>query len=338
MISIKPFDNTQDGHVVLQVRLNNSAGMEAHFLSYGAILQRLLVPDKSGNKRDVVLGFEDLKSYEADTSYIGQLVGRNANRIANAQIELDNKKIALTANEGKNQLHGGFESFGKKVWEVTNLGDEVVFSYLSADGEEGFPGELETKFFVKLTNDNTLVMRYEAKTDKETIVNLTRHEYFNLDAGLTDSVLGHQLRINAESYLPINKDNIPTGQVLPVAETPLDLREDKKVSEFINRMQGGFDHNFVLNNHGNKPAAVLSSSDNNLKMELYCSQPGLQFYSADGMVDFHGKNMNIPGPSAALCLEAQHFPDTPNHDNFPTTILKPNQLYSHHLSYKFYYD
>ncbi|WP_051621391.1 aldose epimerase family protein [Leeuwenhoekiella sp. MAR_2009_132] len=339
MITIQPFDKTQDGRAVLSIQLKNASGMEAHFLSYGAILQKLIVPTNTGSFKDVVLGFEDLKSYEEDTSFIGQLVGRNANRIALGAVAIDGKKVSLSANEGNNQLHGGFESFGKKLWEVENLGDEVVFSYTSIDGEEGFPGNLKTQFFVKLQEDNELVMRFEAKTDKETIVNLTRHEYFNLEAGDSDSIKNHHLKINASHYLPKTPANVPSGELRALANTAFDLQKETHLKEAIAAIEGGYDHNYVLNqNRGQQPAAILMNSDKKLQLHLHCTQPGLQFYSANGMTNFKGKGVSLKGPSVALCLEPQHFPDTPNHENFPTTVLKPNAVYEHQIRYKFYYE
>ena len=312
--------------------------MEAHFLSYGAILQRLIVPAGSSS-RDVVLGFEDLESYEKDSSFIGQLVGRNANRIAGAAVTLDGKPVQLTANEGENQLHGGFESFGKKIWAVTDLGDAVLFTYTSADGEEGFPGTLETKFYVKLEEDHTLLMRFEAVTDKETIVNLTRHEYFNLDADSGTGIQDHKLKIAAEEYLPKTAKNVPSGEFASVADTAFDLRDITPLKPAIAAIDGGFDHNFVLDvNRGEAPAAVLIAPEGKLKMQLFCTQPGLQFYSANGMTNFKGKNRLISGNCAGLCLEPQHYPDAPNHDNFPSTVLKPFERYEHDIRYTFQYE
>ncbi len=312
--------------------------MEAHFLTYGAILQRLIVPLGS-EPTDVVLGYEDLISYENDNYFIGQLVGRNANRIANARVTLDRKTVKLSANEGENQLHGGFESFGKKIWEVTNLRDAVLFTYTSPDGEEGFPGTLETKFYVKLEEDNTLLMRFEATTDKETIVNFTRHEYFNMDAAAGNNIINHRLQIQADQYLPKTDKNVPSGELKAVAGSPFDLREITHLEEAIAAIDGGFDHNFVLNeNRGDAPAAVLFSPNGKLKMELYCTQPGIQFYSANGITDFKGKHGKIPGSCSGLCLEPQHFPDTPNHEHFPTTVLKPGEQYGHEIRYTFSYE
>ncbi|PHR97907.1 MAG: galactose-1-epimerase [Leeuwenhoekiella sp.] len=338
LITIQPFSETRDGQAVYSVKLKNKAGMEAHFLTYGAILQRLIVPTGS-TKTDVVLGYEDLGSYEEDNYFIGQLVGRNANRIANAEAVLDGKKVQLSANEGKNQLHGGFESFGKKVWSVTDLGDAVLFTYTSPDGDEGFPGNLETKFYVKLEEDNTLAMRYEATTDKETIVNLTRHEYFNMDAASGNGITHHQLQINASAYLPKTPQNVPSGELKAVADSPFDLQKPVELKERIAALEGGFDHNFVLNeDRDDAPAAQLISPDGKLKMELYCTQPGIQFYSANGIADFEGKHGKIAGNCPGLCLEPQHFPDAPNHEHFPTTVLKPSQRYEHDIRYTFSYE
>ena len=335
MITIKPFDTTQDGRPVLSVKLKNSSGMEAHFITYGAILQRLIVPD-AGGFTDVVLGYNNLHSYEEDTFFMGQLVGRSANRIANATVSLDGKKVALSANEGTNHLHGGFEGFGKKIWEVAELEDEVVFSYLSKDGEEGYPGNLETKMFVKLTEENALEMRLEATTDKETIVNLTRHEYFNLNPSSGEGIAKHQLLINGEGILPKTEQNVPDGSVKPVENTPFDLRELRFLEQPLAQLEGGFDHNYVLEKYSKEvPAAVLAAPSGTPKMEFYCTQPGIQFYSANGIEKVENKTGTIQGPSPALCLEPQFFPDTPNHPNFPSTVLKPGEQYKHTITYKF---
>lgn len=338
MITIQPFSETQDGQAVYSVILKNKSGMEAHFLTYGAILQRLIVHAGSTTK-DVVLGYEDFNSYENDPYFIGPLVGRNANRIANAEVILNGEKVKLTANEGDNQLHGGFESFGKKLWAVTDLGDAVLFTYASPDGDEGYPGNLKVKFYAKLEEDNSLRMRYEATTDKETIVNLTRHEYFNLNAESGNGILDHSLQIEAEAYLPKNSKNVPTGELKSVAETPFDLREAVHLKEAVASIEGGFDHNFVLNEgRSDTPAAVVIAPDAKLKMKLFCTQPGIQFYSANGILQFKGKHGTITGGCPGLCLEPQHFPDTPNHDHFPTTVLKPGELYAHDIIYTFSYE
>ena len=338
MITIQTFSETQDGQAVYSVILKNKSGMEAHFLTYGAILQRLIVPAGSSTK-DVVLGYEDFKSYETDSLFIGPLVGRNANRIANAEVTLNGKKVNLSANEGKNQLHGGFESFGKKIWAVTDLGDAVLLTYTSPDGDEGYPGNLEVKFYVKLEENNSLRMRYEASTDKETIVNLTRHEYFNMDAASGNGILDHSLQIEAETYLPKTAKNVPTGELKEVVQTPFDLRKPSHLKEAVGSIDGGFDHNFVLNkDRGDAPAALVIAPDDKLRMQLFCTQPGIQFYSANGISEFKGKHGTITGGCPGLCLEPQHFPDTPNHAHFPTTVLKPGELYAHDIIYKFSYE
>lgn len=335
LITIQPFDTTQDGRSVSLVILKNPSGMEAHFITYGAILQRLIVPD-AGDYTDVVLGYNDLITYENDTYFLGQLIGRNANRIAHAEVVLDGKKVALSANEGTNQLHGGFEGFGKKIWNVAELDDEVVFSYMSKDGEEGFPGNLLTKMFVKLTDANELVMRLEATTDQETIVNLTRHEYFNLNPNSGKGIAEHTLQINGGGILPKNENNVPTGEVLQIEGTPFDLQKSKALAGSLSKLDGGFDHNYVLEKYSDEvPAAILVAPGGSPKLEVHCTQPGLQFYSAAGIGAVPNKYGAIQGPSPALCLEPQYFPDSPNHPNFPSTVLRPDAVYRHEIRYKF---
>ncbi|MEH6408238.1 MAG: aldose epimerase family protein, partial [Leeuwenhoekiella sp.] len=276
-----------------------------------------------------------LRQYEGKHAFFGCFVGRNANRIGKGQIEIDGKTIQLSTNEGENQLHGGFTGFQDKVWDYSIEGEKLILKYTSADGEEGFPGKLEVATSFEIINDS-LVMNYWATADKTTVVNLTRHEYFNLAQGESKNILDHKLSINADYYLPKTDDGLPTGEIVKVEGTPFDLKNGVTISDKVYEIPGGYDNNFVLNARSeNEPAAVLVSPTGNLKLELFCTQPGIQFFSANDIGGFTGKYGDIEAHSPGLCLEPQHFPDTPNNDNFPSTILKPSEEYHHTLRYKF---
>lgn len=326
------FGTTKDGSEISCFRLTSASGMEAHILNYGAIIHKLLIPVNAREKRDVVLGFKNLEGYEKNDPYFGILVGRNANRIAGGQTTIEGKSVQLSQNEGKHQLHGGHEGFGHKVWDAEMNGEQLVLSYLSKDGEEGYPGNLQVKATFQW-QDNDLVITHQASTDKETIVNLSRHEYWNLSQ--SENIKDHHLKINADAYLPKNEENIPTGEIKTVENSPMDFRESVNLSERIAGLPEGYDHNFVLNERSKTtPAAVLQASGG-LKLQLYATQPGLQFFTAPELGPLEGKYGTIPAASPALCLEPQHFPDTPNHENFPSTLLKPGERYDHLIIYNF---
>lgn len=306
--------------------------MEAHILNYGAILQKLLIPVSAQEKRDVVLGFDNLEDYEQNDPHFGILVGRNANRIGGGEILINGKSVQLSQNEGNNQLHGGREGFGKKVWEAEITGEKLVLSYTSPDGEEGFPGNVKVQASFQWQGDN-LVINHEATTDKETVVNLSRHEYWNLSQ--SENIREHKLKLNANAYLPTDAENLPTGEIKQVENTVMDLRELTDLGPKLADLPKGFDHNYVLNERTRTtPAAVLLSPDG-LKFSLYCTQPGLQFFSAAELGVINGKYGKITSKAPALCLEPQHFPDAPHQSDFPSTLLKPGEIYKHLIIYNF---
>lgn len=338
MITSKHFGNT-DGRDVNLYTLKNTDGFEVAITNYGGAVVSLTAPDRNGSFADVVLGFDTLEEYVQNPLYFGPLIGRYANRIARGKFSLDGVEYQLTQNDGVNHLHGGFRGFDKRVWKV--LGDETPESsprlrleYSSADGEEGYPGNLRANVTYALVG-NELRINYEATTDRATIVNLTNHTYFNL-AGSGD-ILSHELTLNADAFTPVSEDLIPTGDIAPVKNTTWDFREGKAIGTDL-ATAGGYDHNFVLNdwNKSLELAARLYDPRSGRVLEILTDQPGMQFYSGnflDG--SFSGKRGVVYNKYAALCLEPQHFPDSPNHPNFPSTVLRPGETYKHTSVYRF---
>jgi aldose 1-epimerase len=339
------FGKTGDGVAVELYTLTNAAGMKAKIMTYGAILTELDAPDRDGKTADVVLGFDNLKDYLAGHPYFGATVGRVANRIAKGEFTLDGKKYKLAVNNGPNALHGGKKGFDKVVWkaepETLPDGAAVKLTYLSKDGEEGYPGNLTVTVVYTLTNSDALRIDYTAKTDKATPVNLTNHTYFNLAGTKSGDILGHELTLNADKYTPADDTLIPTGEIKPVKDTPLDFTKPRKIGERIDQLKGeprGYDHNFVLNSEGKELAlaATVREPKSGRIMEIYTTEPGVQFYTGnflDGKQT--GKGGVVYKKHAGFCLEAQHFPDSVNHANFPSMILKPGETYRQTTIYKF---
>ncbi|RAJ82028.1 aldose 1-epimerase [Chitinophaga dinghuensis] len=330
-----------DGQQVMQYTLKNSNGMQVKILNYGGIITDIITPDKKGNMGNVVLSYDTLAGYQQNGQpYFGALIGRYANRIANAKFKLDGKEYALAANDHGNTLHGGMKGFDKVVWNATPAGDSALqLVYNSKDGEEGYPGNLTATVIYTLTPDNALRISYKATTDKPTPVNLTNHAYFNLSAGQDSTILNHELSLKASKYTPVNDKLIPTGQLASVKGTPMDFTAPKAVGKDIASVKGGFDHNWVLDkkNGDLETVATLYDPNSGRFMEVATTEPGIQFYSGnflDGTLQHtdHGKKYPQHG---ALCLEAQHFPDSPNETDFPNVILKPGDTYSQTTVYKF---
>lgn len=326
---------------VFQYTLTNKNGMVVKVLNYGGTITHLLVPDKYGKMGDVVLGYDSLSGYlQEGNPYFGCLVGRYANRIARARFMLGGQWYFLAANNNGNTLHGGLKGFDKMVWQVKSFTDtSIVLSYLSHDGEEGFPGNLSVDVIYSLGPDNSLKIDYTAITDKATPVNLTSHCYFNLAAGSDSTILNHELMLQADQYTPVNEFLIPTGKIASVKGTPMDFTSSKKIGKDIAKVKGGYDHNWVLIRHSKdlEKAASLYHAGSGRLMEMYTTEPGIQFYSGnflDGSLK-HTKEGKKYIQHAALCLEAQHFPDSPNQPSFPNTILKPVETYRQTTVYKF---
>jgi aldose 1-epimerase len=347
-IKKESFGQTRDGKPVDIYTIANSHGMEVRTINYGGIIVSLRVPDKDGKLDDVVLGFDKLDGYLDKSPYFGAIVGRYGNRIANGKFTLDRKEYSLAKNNGPNALHGGLNGFDKAIWEAepfTNKQESgVAFTYTAKDGEEGYPGNLKAKVTYTLTEQNELVFDYQATTDKATPVNLTQHSYFNLAGEGTGDILKHELMLNADRFTPVDKTLIPTGELRAVKGTPLDFTKPTAVGARIDvkyeqlAFGGGYDHNFVINRKtGNlQLAARVYEPTSGRVMEVYTTEPGVQFYSGnflDGTIT--GKRGHVYERRYALCLETQHFPDSPNHPEFPSTILRPGQTLHSRTMYKF---
>ncbi len=331
------FGQLPDGTEVEAYVLTNSHGLKAKIMTYGATLISLEVPDRNGQMADVVLGHSRLEGYlKRETNpYFGSTVGRYANRIAKGKFILDGVEYRLATNDGPNHLHGGFKGFDRVIWQAEPIKEEravgIKFRYLSPDGEEGYPGNLECTVTYRLTEDNELRLDYEATTDKPTPVNLTHHSYFNLAGEGEGNILDHELMINAAYYTPVDRELIPTGEISPVEGTPFDFTIPKKIGEDIDQVSGGYDHNFVLKEgpEAVRLAARLYEPRSGRLMEILTTEPGLQFYSGnflDGSIV--GKSGRPYARHDGLCLETQHFPDSPNQPNFPPTILRPGEKYT----------
>jgi aldose 1-epimerase len=316
--------------------LTNIAGVEVSITDYGGAITSFKTPDRHGTPGDIVLGFNTLDDYMHNPRYFGALIGRHANRIANGQFSLNGNTYHLPQNNGRNHLHGGFKGFDKRAWTIRENGNSLHLSYFSKDGEESYPGNLNA--FVDFTLlDNELRMHYRATTDRDTIVNLTNHSYFNLRGEGT--ILDHELTLNADSFTPVTEELIPTGEIRSVEGTPMDFRQGKPIGLHIGEVQ--YDHNFVLNNWDGslRFAARLYEPMSGRILEIFTTEPGIQFYSGnflDG--SFIGRNGVAYQKYAGLCLEPQHFPDAPNHSNFPSTVLRPGEEYNHTTIYRFLSD
>ncbi|HYT69713.1 MAG TPA: aldose epimerase family protein [Vicinamibacterales bacterium] len=331
------------GKPIEMATLKNTHGMEVQAISYGAIITSLKVPDRTGKVADVVLGFDQPNAYLADPPppYFGAIVGRYGNRIARGQFAIGGKTYKLATNNGPNHLHGGNRGFDKVLWDMstkqTAQGSSVVFIRTSPDGEEGYPGNLHVTVTYTLTEKNELIVDYRATTDKATPVNLTQHSYFNMAGEGSGDILGQQLTINADRYTPVDDTLIPTGELAPVQGTPFDFRQATAIGARINadnaqlKAGKGYDHNWVLNRKGAglEFAARLADPKSGRTLDISTSEPGLQFYSGnflDGTIK--GKGGHVYAHRTGLCLETQHYPDSPNHKNFPSTILQPGKVYT----------
>jgi aldose 1-epimerase len=365
-VEAKPFGQTPDGQAVTVFELTNANGLRARAMEYGAILVSLEVPNREGKLVDVALGFDDLAPYVRGNPMFGASVGRYANRIGDARFTLDGIEYKLTANSGKNHIHGGGNKrFDKVVWKgQTVQGDGWVgarFTHLSKDGEEGFPGNLDCTITYVLNNDNELQIRYEATTDKPTIVNFTNHSYFNLAGAGNGDVLGHEMTINAALYTPARDDLIPTGEIHSVQGTPLDFTEAKTIGSRIGELTKtrGYDHNYVLSGsprgegvpplrpfsaigreeQGQDALATLAARvyepTAGIVMEVRTTEPGMQLYTANGMNGVKGKAGKVYNNHYGFCLETQHFPDSPNKLHFPSTVLRPGQTFKSTTIFKF---
>ena len=330
-----------DDKDVFLFTLKNKNGIVVKITNYGGIITSILTPDAQGKMGDIVLGYDSLKGYLAATPYFGAIVGRYANRIAKGTFKLDNKVYKLAVNNGNNSLHGGIKGFDKVVWEARKINDStgvgLVLTYMSKDGEEGYPGNLYIVVTYMLNPSDELKTTIEAKTDKPTPVNLCNHTYFNLNEAKT-SILGHRLMINASRYTVVNDELIPTGEFRPVIGTPMDFNDFHEVGSRIDKVKGGYDHNYVLNKNEKELslAAVILDTVSGRIFNIRTTQPGVQFYSGnflDGTIK--GKGGKVYKQHWGMCLETQHFPDSPNQRSFPNTILKPGETFNEVTVYRF---
>jgi aldose 1-epimerase len=342
----EPFGQTGAGESADLYILTNAGGAEVRITNFGATVTSLKVADKQGKLENVVLGFPSVEGYASEAyrkanPYFGAVIGRYANRIGNAGFKLGGKEYKLAANNGPNNLHGGPQGFDRVLWQGREgPGAAVELTYLSKDGDQGFPGNLSVKVVYTLTDDNKLKIDYTATTDKETVVNLTQHSYFNLAGAGSGDVLGHQLQINADNFTPIDKVSIPTGALQAVAGTPFDFRTAKEIGRDLNADDeqlengNGYDHNFALNGAGGalRPAATVTEPKSGRKMEARTTEPGVQLYIGNFLDGSLGPAF---GKRMGFCLETQRFPDSPNRPEFPSATLKPGETYRSSTVYKF---
>lgn len=334
---------TFDNKPVHLFTLTNNNGVQVKISDYGGTITSFITPDKNGKNSSIVIGFDSLSSYTAGVPYFGATVGRYGNRIAKGKFTLDGKEYSLAINNGQNHLHGGKKGFDKQVWTVSDTASgkpELTLTYLSKDGEEGYPGNLTSHVTFSLNNDNVLKIEYAATTDKATPLNLTNHSYFNLTGDVGNTILNHSVMIDADRYTPVDTTLIPTGQLTTVKGTPFDFTTPHLIGERIKQIQSnpvGYDHNYVLNKKDSSLTKVAEVTDSisGRKLEVFTTQPGLQFYSGnflDGSIKTSsGKPIN---QYTGFCMETQHFPNSPNTLSFPTTILRPGQTFHSITEYK----
>jgi aldose 1-epimerase len=343
-----PFGTAPDGQPVRVLTLTNTGGMEVRVMTYGGIILSIKVPDRNGKLDDVVLGYDSLAAYVKSSPYFGAIVGRYGNRIAKGKFTLDGKTYALAVNNGPNALHGGLKGFDKVVWHAKTLQNDeaigVVLTHTSPDGDEGYPGTLVAQVTYILTDANELIVEYHATTDKATPVNLTNHSYFNLAGAGKSDILGHVLTLEADSMTPVDSTLIPTGKIVPVAGTPFDFRTATAIGARIGapdsqiKNGGGYDHNFVLNrtSAGLTHFARVVEPTTGRTLDVSTTEPGVQFYTGNFL---DGTNIGKGGVAYqkrfGFCLETQHFPDSPNHPNFPSTILRPGAVYDSRTVFAF---
>jgi len=348
-IQQEPFGLTKDGKPATVYTLRNANGMEAKITNYGGIVISLKAPDRSGQYADVVLGYDQLAGYLKASPYFGCLVGRYANRIANGRFTLDGQTYWLATNNGPHALHGGVVGFDKVLWSARPFesakGPALELTYLSKDGEEGYPGNLLVKAVYTLTADNGLRLDYTATTDKATVVNLTQHSYFNLAGQGNGDILGHVVVIHADAFTPVDATLIPTGEIRPVKGTPFDFTTPHTIGERINQPDEqlqfgrGYDHNWVLRKAFEKQlslAATVTEPKSGRVLEVWTTEPGLQFYTGnflDGTIT--GKGGKVYQHRYAFCMEPQHYPDSPNKPLFPSVVLRPGDTYTHTMIYRF---
>lgn len=336
----------RSGEEILEYTLINKNNLIVKVLNYGGIITEISVPDKEKNFENIILGFENIKDYEENPPYFGCIVGRTAGRISNAKFKIDNREYLLAKNNGKNNIHGGNKGFNKVIWDVEKEIHEdsvqIKLNYLSKDNEEGFPGSLNTNAIYTLNNDNELEIKYEAVSDKKTIINMTNHTYFNLSGNLKEDILNHKLTIDSDSICCLDKEIIPTGEIMKVENTAFDFRKPKEVGKDIEKEENqlaaceGYDHPFILNK-SEKYSIRLEDENSGRVLDITTDQPVVVFYAGN----FIGDNLLLKNNKKSknrlgLCLETQDYPDAVNQNNFPSKIYNPGEKYKAYIKYKFY--
>lgn len=334
------FGQLPDGRTVHLYTLTNENGIEVKITNYGGIITSLKTPDKDGNIENIVLGFDDLESYLGEHPYFGALIGRYGNRIEDGEFELNGTEYQLTVNDGDHHLHGGETGFDKVLWDVVSADDQSLkLNYISMDGEQGYPGRLDVMATYRLTDENELRLEFEATTNKATPVNLTAHSYFNLTGNPENTILDHELKIHADHYTPATEDLIPTGDIEPVNGTPFDFTEFEEIGSRIENVPGGYDHNFVADtttDEGIDLMAEVREPESGRTLNVLSTEPGIQFYSGNFLDGTLENEDGIPlEKHSGFCLEPQHFPNSPNEPDFPSTILSPGEMYQNVIVYQF---
>lgn len=346
MIEKKLFGKLPEGKEVYEFTLTNSNKCIVKIINYGAIITSIIVPDKNGKFEDVALGYDTLQEYINDKTFLGTVVGRYGNRIGKGCFQLEGKTYQLAKNNGENHLHGGIVGFNKKLWDAEPIeGKEpaVKLTLVSPDGEEGYPGTVTLTVTYTLTDKNEIRVDYTGTTDKTTILNPTQHSYFNLSGDLSKTILDHQIQIESDFATEVDKEQIPTGKLVEIANTPLDFRTLKRIGDKIDdnfeqiRIGGGYDNNWVLRNYNKqvRKVAEVYEPNSGRVMIVYTDQPGIQFYSGNSLKEVKGKNGVTYNRRTGLCLEAQHYPDSPNKPEFPSVVLRPGETYKQTTIYQF---
>jgi aldose 1-epimerase len=349
-INARSYGITPDGQEVVLYTLTNANGLKAEIINYGGIITSLMVPDRDGNLADIVLGYDSLKDYLVNPTFFGAIIGRYANRLEEGRFTLNHVDYQLSRNDGNNHLHGGQGGFHKRVWDARILTDgddqRLELSRFSTDGEENYPGNLEVRVIYALTDDNTLDIKYYAVSDKDTIVNLTNHAYFNLGGHASGTILNHELMIHADFYTPISKETVPTGEILSVKDTPFDFTKFRRIGEGLTQYAdhpqmkngSGYDHNFVLKVSGSEPEEIAQVYDpqSGRLMRVLTTKPGVQFYSGNFLKTAGaGKEGKVYDKWDGFCLETQYFPNGMKYPHFPSPILRAGQTYHHITQYQF---
>lgn len=340
-ISKSDFGTTNTGDAICLYHLENGNGAYIEIIDFGCRLVKIVVPDRDGNMTDVCLGLDSIDSYQKDTASLGAVVGRVANRIKDGHFSLNGKDYQLAVNNGTNHLHGGNIGYALKTWDSRIKDDKLILTLTSADGEEGYPGNLTLTVTYGWSEDNELSILYEASTDQDTLINITNHGYFNLNGAGNGEILSHELFIDADTITELDNSQAPTGSLIPVDGTPFDFRTMHTIGKLIDsdyeqlKTFGTYDHNFVINGTGLREAAVLQSKESGIRMTCFTDQPGMQLYVANQAMEIPGKDGKSYERLTSVCLETQHFPDAIHHENFPSIVLSPEEPFRSKTLYHF---